>query len=31
MEMGFSEEVVTKALVSTGYDEEKALESLLGG
>ena len=30
MEMGFSEEVATNALLSTGYDEEKALEKLLG-
>jgi hypothetical protein len=29
--MGFSEETVNKALVNTGYDEEKALDLLLSG
>jgi hypothetical protein len=31
MEMGFSEDVVTKALLKNGYDEDKALDSLLSG
>ncbi len=30
MEMGFSEEMVSAALKKSGFDEEKALESLLG-
>ena len=30
MEMGFPEESVTNALIRSGYDEDKALESLLG-
>jgi hypothetical protein len=29
MEMGFSKEVVSKALLTAGYDEEKALDFLL--
>ena len=31
MEMGFPEEMVTNALIKSGYDEEKALETLLTG
>ena len=29
--MGFPEEMVTNALIKSGYDEEKALETLLTG
>lgn len=31
MEMGFTREQVSSALEKNGFDEEKALETLLGG